>query len=159
MPRSPLFCPLVGNWWYWMEVFSSLKTKFPCLRMIVHFAYFFLRLQGFLNDSTILFCGGRESLLVINSDCWRYDLDLGGLSGLDGLEKTGSSDVPAHRKWVSTASLPRAIAGATSIAVGSKLYVFGGVVEEDFYADTNTSDYYYYYDYFTEETGNGMNEW
>ena len=35
--------------------------------------------------------------------------------------------------WIPTEPLPRAIAGAASIGLDGKVWVFGGVVEEDYY--------------------------
>ena len=64
-----------------------------------------------LNDTSLLFCGGRKSLLEINTECWAF----------------------TKGSWIPTEPLPRAIAGAASIGLGTKVWVFGGVVEEDYY--------------------------
>ena len=64
-----------------------------------------------VNETSLLYCGGRKSLLEINTECWTYSKD----------------------SWTVSEPLPRAIAGATSLGLGTKVWVFGGVVEEDYY--------------------------
>merc|ERR1711976_21978 len=94
-----------------------------------------------VNETSLLYCGGRKSLLEINTECWTYSKD----------------------SWTVSEPLPRAIAGATSLGLGTKVWVFGGVIEEDYYdsyyitkeseAEPSQLDYY---DYVIEETGNDI---
>ena len=56
-----------------------------------------------LNESSLLYCGGRKSLLEINTECWTYTKD----------------------SWEAIEPLPRAIAGAASLGLGNKVWVFG----------------------------------
>lgn len=93
------------------------------------------RRAGFLGmvNNSMIYCGGRQDLLQINNECWKFQVE--------------------SKTWEATDSLPRALAGATSIGLNGKLWVFGGVVEEDFYQ--NNEDGIDYYDYMIEETGNG----
>lgn len=110
------------------------------------------RRAGFLGlvNQSLIYCGGRQDLLQINAECWRLDL--------------GNDQEISNSSWEVTDDLPRALAGAASIGLDDKLWVFGGVVEEDFYqnrAINDNIDYYdnqiqhEYYDYVVEETGNG----
>jgi len=98
-----------------------------------------------LNESSLLYCGGRKSLLEINTECWTYTKD----------------------SWEAIEPLPRAIAGAASLGLGNKVWVFGGVVEEDYYDlkeseedafsnEPSPSIQLDYYDYVIEETGNDI---
>ena len=76
-------------------------------------------------NGTMMYCGGRQSLLQINSECWVFQKET--------------------KTWVMGPALPRALAGATAVGLGDKMWVFGGVVEEDYYdsgALKNEIDYY-----------------
>ena len=88
-----------------------------------------------------VFCGGRESLMSMNSDCWKLD-------------PMASSD--GSPTWIPIRSLPSPVVGAAAVGVGNEMWVFGGVFQHDYYDDIggegNGEDYY---DYVTEESGRG----
>ncbi len=105
------------------------------------------RRSGFLAkvNQTLFYCGGRQSLLEIRFECWKFDI--------------------ANKTWVEAEPLPRSLTGASAIGLDGKLWVFGGTVEEDFYENRALEEefeYYqaqvqneYYYDYVIEKTGSG----
>ena len=91
---------------------------------------------SFVQDK-VLFCGGRETLLGINRECWQLDLS------------------NASAGWREIAALPRSLAGGSAVRVGDEVWVFGGIVEEDYYDVGNETLESYYYDYVTEQPGSG----
>ena len=59
-----------------------------------------------------------------------------------------------QKSWQPISSLPTPLAGSAVTSFGGNIWVFGGLVEEDYY-DTETQNEYYYYDYVVEVAGNG----
>jgi len=79
------------------------------------------------SGGSILMCGGRKDLFSLSSSCWMYSLE--------------------KESWEEADSLPVSVAGAATICQEDRMMMIGGVVEEDYYQDKNTEDYY---DYNTE---------
>ena len=114
--------------------------------------------------SCIIVCGGRESLLEIGSECWKYNLTLHHHNfeteeepHEDGLWKEwqlSNMGREVKKSWTPVSPLPRALAGSAVASYGGKMWVFGGLEEEDYY-DMEKQNEYYYYDYVIEVTGNG----
>ena len=75
-------------------------------------------------NGTMMYCGGRQSLLQINTECWKFQ--------------------KVSKTWEPSQPLPRALAGATAMGVADKLWVFGGVVEEDYYESGLLEEIDYY---------------
>ena len=59
-----------------------------------------------------------------------------------------------QKSWEKISPLPAPLAGAAVATANENIWVFGGLVEEDYY-DTETENEYYYYDYSVEVAGNG----
>ena len=59
-----------------------------------------------------------------------------------------------QKSWENISSLPSPLAGSAVTSFDEKIWVFGGLVEEDYY-DTKTENEYYYYDYVVEVAGHG----
>jgi len=75
-------------------------------------------------EPSIMLCGGRENLFSLLDTCWIY---------------TWSKDT-----WHLGDSLPEPIAGAATVCQDDRMMLIGGVVEEDYYQDTERGDYYDY---------------
>ena len=71
-----------------------------------------------------MLCGGRENLFSLLDTCWIY---------------TWSKDT-----WHLGDSLPEPVAGAATVCQDDRMMLIGGVVEEDYYQDTEHGDYYDY---------------
>ena len=115
-------------------------------------------------DSCIIVCGGKGSTLELNNECWKYNLTLhhNNYEQDDEVEDGGLWKMweeshmwkEEQKSWEKISPLPAPLAGAAVATANEKMWVFGGLVEEDYY-DTETENEYYYYDYSVEVAGNG----
>ena len=112
----------------------------------------------------IIVCGGRESTLELNNNCWKYNLTAHHY-GYEHDEEVAEGGLwkewkksymwkEEQKSWERTSSLPSPLAGSAVTTFGGKIWVFGGLVEEDYY-DTEVQNEYYYYDYVVEVAGSG----
>ena len=116
-------------------------------------------------ENCIVVCGGREDTLELNNECWKYNLTTH-LPKNDeheeelkegGLWKEWKKSFmwkAEQKSWENISSLPNPLAGSAVTSFDEKIWVFGGLVEEDYY-DTKTENEYYYYDYVVEVAGHG----
>ena len=120
---------------------------------------------AFVEDSIVV-CGGRESTLELNKECWKYNLTIHHPSNDEHEEELKEGGLwkewkksfmwkAAQKNWDQISSLPSPLAGSAVTTFEGKIWVFGGLVEEDYY-DTKTENEYYYYDYVVEVAGNGI---
>ena len=114
-------------------------------------------------DNSIIVCGGRENTLKLNNECWKYNLtvhhhnyenDETDEGGLWKEWKESQMWKEEQKSWERIASLPSPLAGSAVASFQGNIWVFGGLVEEDYY-DTEIQNEYYYYDYSVEVAGNG----
>ena len=115
-------------------------------------------------DSCIIVCGGKGSTLELNNECWKYNLTLhhNNYEHDDEVEDGGLWKMweeshmwkKEQKSWEKISPLPAPLAGAAVATANENIWVFGGLVEEDYY-DTETENEYYYYDYSVEVAGNG----
>ena len=115
-------------------------------------------------ENSIIVCGGIESVLEMQNECWKYNLTLYEHNheqpeetydgGLWQEWKDSKMWKEEQKSWQQISSLPRPLAGSAVTSYDEKMWVFGGLVEEDYY-DTETQNEYYYYDYVVEVAGNG----
>jgi len=75
-------------------------------------------------EPSLMLCGGREDLFSLLDTCWIY---------------TWSRDT-----WHLGENLPESVAGAATVCQDDRMMMIGGVVEEDYYQDSEREDYYDY---------------